>query len=1028
MLQPFLNKVEDPGRTDWEVVHHERLEERPALIAEIPEELDPRAADLIRAVGIDRLYSHQADAIRLALSGRNVALATSTASGKSLAYQAAVMDRLFQDPDARALFIFPLKALERDQRDAFLNLAGRAGLTAEVYDGDTPEPQRRKIRKNPPRVLITNPDMLHLALLGFHDSWREFFGNLRMIVLDEVHTYKGIFGSHIAQVLRRTKRVCALHGAEPRFFTSSATVANPGEFVSQLIGEETAVVDTSGAPMPSRHFLFLQPILSPYTVAARLFTDGIAAGLKTICFTRARKITELITTWVMQQTPKLRGRISSYRAGFLPEERREIEAQLFSGAMDGVISTSALEMGIDVGGLDLCLLVGYPGTIINTWQRGGRVGRSGRPSAVLLIAGHDALDQYFLKHPSDFFDRPCEQAVLDPFNEEVLKRHILCAAAETPILESEPWVQNDTVQTVIKGLQEADALVYSERDGSYRSRSRRPHWEVDLRGIGESFSIFLEGSKTMIGSSSGVRALKECHEGAVYLHRTRQYVVTRFDLERRNALVKPARLNYYTRALSEKDTEIIGAPFDRRDFPGYVVQEGRLKVTEWITSYEKRRTAGQDLIGVIELQLPPAHFETIGIWIAIPDEVRTTVEKDGLHFMGGIHALEHAAISMFPLFALCDRDDIGGISTPYHEQVCGPAVFIYDGHPGGVGLARHMFGRIEELLEKTRSLVKECECEEGCPSCIHSPKCGSGNKPLDKIACLRVLDYLLDPATLERDRERQKRAASEPVAQSRTIAVPSSAKKKPPRPVIFPELVEEPEAAESFGTEMSRSKSRGGRKRSTGFQKQGAPRSGAAPAVRAQRSVGPVPVTIPACRVVVFDLETQRRAQEVGGWRNIRRMGLSLAVTHSDEEGFRTFTEETVEDLIEVLENADLVVGYNHLRFDYEVLRAYTDKDLRSRPNLDMLVEVQSALGHRLGLDQLAEATLGARKSGHGLEAIQWFREGKWDLLEKYCRDDVRITRDLFRFGLDNQYLLYKPKHGKVARIPVLWRRSVEGD
>ncbi len=431
-----------------------------------------------------------------------------------------------------------------------------------------------------------------------------------------------------------------------------------------------------------------------------------------------------------------------------------------------MISTSALEMGIDVGGLDLCLLVGYPGTIINTWQRGGRVGRAGRPSAIVMLAGNDALDQYFLRNPRDFFERTCEEAILDPFNSEVLKRHIPCAAAETPIFPEEEWSRQPEIQTALEEL-EQEGTLYRGGDGSWRSASRRPHRGVDLRGIGESYAIFLEDRKTLIGSSSGMRAFTECHEGAVYLHRTRQYVVTKLDLQRRNVLVKPSNLSYYTRALNEKDTKILGAPIRTRDFPGFTVREGKLKVTTTIVGYEKRRSSGQELIGMVDLDLPPLHFETVGIWIEIPDEVKDAVQKAGLHFMGGIHAMEHAAISMFPLFALCDRDDIGGISTPEHEQVCRAAVFIYDGHPGGVGLSHRAFEVIEELLEKTRLLVEKCPCEAGCPSCIHSPKCGSGNKPLDKKACLATLEFLLHPDTafLASKTEQKPKSPADPLAR-----------------------------------------------------------------------------------------------------------------------------------------------------------------------------------------------------------------------------------------------------------------------
>jgi len=851
-----------------------------------------------------------------------------------------------------------------------------------------------------------------------------------------------------------------------------------------------------------------------------MFTKALEAGLKTIVFTRARKITELITTWVLGESPHLRGRISSYRAGFLPEERREIEAKLFSGRMDGVISTSALEMGIDVGGLDLCLLVGYPGTIINTWQRGGRVGRAGRPSAIVLIAGNDALDQYFLRNPHDFFGRNCEEAVLDPLNTEVLKRHIPCAAAESSILPQEPWIASPEVQSVLEELDEA-GVIYSGQDGSWHSTIRKPQREVDLRGIGSSYGIFLEDRKTLIGSSSGGRVFTECHEGAVYLHRTKQFIVTKLDLDRQNVIVKPASLKYYTRALSDKDTEILGAPIRFQEFPGFTAREGRLKVTEKVTAYEKRRTQGQDLIGVVELDLPPLHFETVGIWIEIPDKVKQAIQKAGLHFMGGIHALEHAAISMFPLFALCDRDDIGGISTPEHPQVCRAAIFIYDGHPGGVGLSHRAFEVIEELLEKTRLLVESCPCETGCPSCIHSPKCGSGNKPLDKKACLAVLEWLLDPAKMNAAEAGKEKSADVSAGTLKTGPKPhqNPAKKigfesdtavrgRAKGSLIFPDLARLPKVSaehetaaiplpppiqggspETLSVEGSDFETRpfpsregmgrtgilpvihldrrdagptaGGRGEGEGeygleteipilsaaqsgsatsnfgpVSNRGGPQSMLTPpdelAVVQPGSAGEFPRRLSgtdgaepafprAKKIVVFDLETQKLADEVGGWRNVSRMRLSLGVAFTAEQGFVTFTEDTVSELIKLLKEADLVVGFNQLRFDYEVLRAYTDENLRGLPNLDIHAAVETSLGFRLSLDHLARFTLGQNKSGIGTDAVKWFRQGRMDMLERYCRDDVAITRDLYLFGLGKGYLHYKSKRGGIGKVPVHW-------
>lgn len=1014
MLASFLSWLGSQNFR-WSVDHHEVIPEKAPEIGSIPEGIDPRVLEMLERAGLSSLYRHQAEAIRLSLKGQNVVLCTSTASGKTLAFQTPVMDKLVRDPKAHALFLFPLKALERDQKDSFVNMSGDLGLTAAVYDGDTPESERRKIRAHPPRVLITNPDMLHLGLLAFHETWKEFFANLRFVVLDEVHTYKGIFGSHISQVILRMQRVCGIYGANPQFVACSATISNPGSLVSKLIGKECTVVEKSGAPFPERHFLFVKPASSPNTAAAEIFAEALEHGLKTIVFTKARKMTELITRWVIQGSPHLRHRISSYRAGFLPEERREIESKLFSGEMDGVISTSALEMGIDVGGLDLCILVGYPGTIINTWQRGGRVGRAGRPSAVVLIPGADALDQYFLRNPKELFDRNCEEAILDPHNKEVLKKHIPCAASEFPISQEEKWTAQTEVMEVLHELEETGALYKSARDGAWHSSSKRPHRNVDLRAIGAAFPIFMEDGKTLIGSSSGKRVFTECHKGAVYLHKAREYLVTKLDLEHQNVLVKPEKLNYYTRALSEKDTEILRAPVRSREFAGYAVREAPLKVTERITAYEKRKTSGQELIGTVDLELPQLHFETVGVWLEIPDEIRKIIQGQSLNFMGGIHALEHAAISMFPLFALCDRDDIGGISTPDHPQVCKPAVFIYDGHPGGVGLSHRAFDIIEELLEKTLDLVETCPCEDGCPSCIHSPKCGSGNKPLDKTACIKTLQFMLMPEKAQAALALLESKATESVTGGSPRTSPSVTVKRKSQthsrsaPKIFLDLAE--------GTDReSLQNSKPKTSRSTGPSRD----SSASPADGTSRQCPESSVNSPG--VVFFDLETQKLADEVGGWKNISKMRVSIAVTYSESTGLLTFREEDVPALVEFLKAAQLVVGFNHVRFDYEVLRPYTNENLRALANLDILQSVESSLGFRLSLDHLAEATLGKKKSGHGTDAAAWFREGKMDLIERYCKDDVLLTRDLYRFGLENGFLKYKRKDRSVAKVVVDWR------
>jgi len=709
--------------------------------------LSPETSLLLHRLGLEKLYTHQVEALTFLRQGANVLIATPTASGKSLIYNITVLEEILNHPDSRALYLFPLKALEQDQLKVLKQWMGAMGddhkVGADIYDGDTSPSVRKKMRANPPQILFTNPDMLHRGILAYHQSWEPFLKNLSFVVLDEVHTYRGIFGSHLNQVIRRLKRLCAQYGSKPRFILSSATVSNPGIFGRNLIGERLEVIESNGSPRAGQHFLFMNPAISANFLAAKLFLTCMKRGFRTIAFTQSRHVTELIHVWVSRLAPSLRGKFSSYRAGFLPQERREIERKLASGRLLGVVSTSALEMGIDIGYLDVCLLVGYPGTIINAWQRGGRVGRSGRESLVVLLAKPDALDQYFMKHPRDFFSRSFEAAILDPDNPYVTKAHLPCAAAEKPLTMEDKAFWPECLADYVESL-EAEGLLSrtAEGDPAWFSTRRNPQLHVDIRSAGASYTIFEKATGQAVGTVDGIRAFKECHPGAVYLHRAKQYVVDRLILDKKDIVVHESDLKYFTRVRSEKETEILEV--DRSMPKGqFVIKEGRLRVTEQVTGYEKRAIPGQELMGVFPLDLPSQTFETAGLWIEIEDAFRQFVEGRGRHFMGGIHAIEHAAIGIFPLFALCDRNDIGGICYPHHPQVGKGAIFIYDGHAGGVGLAKRGYEVILDLLEKTLDHVKNCECEDGCPSCIHSPKCGSGNKPLDKKAAVLLLECLL---------------------------------------------------------------------------------------------------------------------------------------------------------------------------------------------------------------------------------------------------------------------------------------------
>ena len=950
-LKEFLDNLQKDPDLAGEVVHVEHIAARPAHCAAGDLDLPPALARALESEGISQLFTHQARAMDLAGQGRDLVAATPTASGKTLVYALPVLERLLAHPQGKALFLFPLKALEQDQLTALNRLALAAGLgpAAAVYDGDTPPSLRRRLREKPPGILISNPDMVHASICAYGDAWENFLENLKFVVIDEVHTYRGVFGSHVVQVLRRLLRLAGKQGANPQFILCSATIANPREHAQTLTGREFSpdqVVAENGAPAAGRHFALINPATAASTSAARLFTQAVRRGLSTICFTKSRLHTELIHAWVTRQNPDLRGRVAGYRAGFLPEERRKIETRLAKGSLAGVISTSALEMGIDIGELDVCILVGYPGSQINTWQRGGRVGRAGRESAIFLVAQPDALDQYFIKHPRYFFDRPVEAAVLDPDNVSIVEKHLVCAAAEEPLDVDEQFFDLKRHNESIEGLKQSGELLQEAQGERLFAARKRPQRFVDLRGAGDSFAI-VDPKGRVVGSFDGVRVYKEGYPGAVYLHQTRSYMVRDLDFMQKKVLAIPATADYYTRARSEKETEIIEET-GRRPAANFLIHQGHLRVTEQVTGYERRNLKGGGLLGVFPLDLPPLVFETHGLWMDIEQGVRAFIEQSGCHFMGAIHALEHAAISMFPLFALCDRGDIGGISIPLHPQTGKAAVFIYDGVPGGVGLAERGYEVIEELLERVEGLLAECPCEEGCPACVHSPKCGSGNKPLDKQGALLLTRALLGKEELE--------VLPEPAA------------------FIEPAIKEEPCSPEA---------------------------------------------PLAFC---VFDLETQRLANEVGGWGNAHLMRVSVGVLYDSKKNeFQAFSEKEVPTLIKRLQEFDLVVGFNVKRFDYAVLGAYTPFDLQRLPTLDLLQDVYQHLNFRLSLQSLAQATLDAGKSADGLLAVEWWRQGRIKELTAYCQQDVAITRDLFRFGQKEGHLIYQRKDGAKLRIPLDW-------
>ena len=756
---------------------HRELPGREARFGALDPELPEALASAVRGLDVEQLYGHQVAAIERIRRGENTVVATPTASGKSLIYNIPVVEEILKDPETHALYLFPLKALAQDQLKALERLTSRIftgePVRAAIYDGDTPPYDRKKIRSRPPHILMSNPEMLHLSVLPYHASWANFLRGLKYIVVDEVHTLKGVMGSHMSWVFRRLKRICRYYGADPCFIFSSATIGNPDEHAALLSDTHVSSVTESGSPSGSKHFILLNTPEGASQAAIKLIHAAMHRRMRTIVYCQSRKMTELIALWAASKRSEFGEKITAYRSGFLPEERREIEKKMAEGELYTVVSTSALEMGIDIGGLDCCILVGYPGSVMATWQRAGRVGRSGRESLVVLIAQEDALDQYMMNHPDLFFSMAPEKAVVNPANDVLMAKHLDCAAAELPIRRGEPLFQEAFVKEKLARM-EGDGRLLASADGDMLFSHRKfPQRSVALRGTGDNFDITEAESGTIIGSVDGHRAVRETYPGAVYIHRGESWVVTDLDLDRRIATVKRERVSYFTRIRTEKNTEILEV-LDRKPLGGGHVGMGKLKVTERITGYEKRLVKGQRLLTVIPLDLPDQIMETEGIWVEFPEAVRVSMESEQRHFMGGIHAVEHATIGILPLLAMADRNDIGGISTPHHPQVGKGAVFIYDGFPGGMGICKSVYPTADLLFDRTLEVIATCPCETGCPACVHSPKCGSGNRPIDKEAARIVLERLRVPLS-------EMAACSEPKPRFPKAAPAVKKAKKPER-------------------------------------------------------------------------------------------------------------------------------------------------------------------------------------------------------------------------------------------------------
>lgn len=998
-VQDYLHAFYQHQELKRQVVYHKIFDEKEPHYS--PCAFSPKLTKTLRAYDIEKLYDHQAQAIDAIMQGKDIVLTSPTASGKSMVYTLPVLEAFLQNPHIHVLYIFPLKALARDQYNFLQNFIKDWEHKPDIalYDGDCTPYERQKIRKKLPNILITNPDMLNLGIMPAHASWREFFANLRFIVLDEAHTYRGVFGSHMAQIFRRIQRICEHYQAKPRRILCTATIGNPEELAQKLLGSKQAeLITKSGAPQGKKHILLVNPEESPAAYAISLIKSALKRNLRTIVYCRSRKMTELISLWATEKNNQYRHKINAYRAGFLPEERREIEEKMSNGTLGCIVSTSALELGIDIGNLDLCILVGYPGTIMSTLQRSGRVGRKGQESAIFLLAGEDALDQYFMQNPEEFFNRPPENAIINTENPYILQKHLECASAELVLEKNEPWLQEKTVQEQVQELCMQGLLLQDEAGEKFYASRKRPHLNIDLRGSGATFNIIeriainpqnfwlntlsdtqeesqditsapasqgtrnpqietpktqafvsLTGKSQVIGTVDLRQAYMETHEGAVYLHNKQQYLVDSFDFATKTIYVHKDNVLWHTRARTNKNTEILEVLAACKVF-GFEAGFGKLKVTENLTGYERRQNSTLKLLSIESLDYPPLTFETEGLWFIIPDYCIKLLEDKFYHFMGSIHAFEHITIGLMPLVVMADRNDIGGISIPFFHALNSPAVFIYDGSAGGAGLCKEAFTKLETLLKTVLSRLESCPCEMGCPSCVISPKCGSGNRPIDKDGAKLLLQTLINTSPLS------EQIQTSPVPQIKEQSLSSPAK---------------------INTEQ--------------FQ-----------------------------TIMVLDVETRHSADEAGGWHNAHLMGVSIAVLFDGKE-YQSFTQDRLDEMFTLMKQADLIIGFNTLNFDYKVLQPFCSYNLRDLPSLDMLHEIKKRLNYRVSLDNLASSTFNLQKSADGLKALEWWKQGELDKITEYCTQDVRLTKQLYEFAKENGYLLFTNKAGQKVRIPTTW-------
>lgn len=881
--------------------------------------------ELLQKKGIEKLYSHQAQAYKEIKNKKDIIITTPTASGKTLCYNMPILENMFCNNNEKALYLFPIKALGYDQKKQLETLIAKSELensiSIQLIDGDTDKKKRRSILSSPPNIIISNVDILHYSILSKINEWEDFLKDLKYIVLDELHTYRGIFGSHVYNLFERFLRLMP----NVQIISSSATIGNPVSFATSLFDRPFININENGAPGGEQHILVFNPDIAPSTLATYILNTNIASGIKTICFTKSRKETETIFSYLIKSDPTCMSTVSSYRAGFLPDERRKIEHRFLNDELKAVISTSAFELGMDIGGIDSTILVGYPGSLISLWQRAGRSGRNLKKNLIILIAGYDALDQYYAKKPEYLVKSSFEDITVDRENIEINEKHIICAAYEKPIKKCEKYYKKHELE--INNLINKNLLFTEVSGEQYITLKRYPYGDINLRMTGDTYTI--TNNNILMGTNSGKRVYAEMFEGAVYLHRGNTFLVKKVEKAKLNINVVPANINYYTSPLLTKQI-FISKTLDEFSYNNVTSSFVELEVSETLTGYEKISSPSREKIQTIPLNKEPITFNTKGLCLKIPN-----YDNLPYNFIGSIHAIEHAIIAMIPTIILCDRGDIGGIAYPMHPQTETPAIFVYDGYPGGIGITKRMFSSIDNLLRITLNQIKSCNCENGCPGCIFSPKCGSGNYPLDKNGAISILGDLLVNKKYKLEKRKYK--------------------------------------------------------------------------------------NIMGGKTIVFDLETKFSADDVGGWKNAHKMGVSVAVAYCfEEDNYMTFTEDKINEFIFLLEQSACIIGFNIIDFDLKVLSGYRTLSLQHVLKLDLLADIRKITGRRFSLDSIAKTTLKTAKTANGLLALEWYKEGKIDQIINYCKKDVEITKDILLYGIKNKYILTLAKDS-IIKIPINW-------